>query len=450
MQPSSRSLWRAGVGGGVAALALLLAGCLGLGRSSRQATSDADAEAERLPLRVDAVPALRGDTLGAEVVAFLPAGALGETAAGGSRRASVDWVLQTASGVDLRRDAADTVEADGPEGSQAIARLWWIPLPAGTARFTVTAIDQALLRRASRSVTVAVPDPAEGPSIGRPRVERRRLDGTRDPLDATALPAFADSLVAVAQLVGLSGGAVRATLERLPVAVGPAPPPQAESAEHTSSTPTSEVGPVLDVPVAVTRSFDTATITLPPLEDGVYRLRVRDSTSSGPQAERLIAVRRGDYPRTTRLGDLLGPLAYLATPSEAAALSAARAPAAQRRVFDRFWGRHLRDRRDAAATVRTYYERVEEANRRFIERAEGWATDRGMIYIVFGAPDRVLRTPEGETWEYQGGRTPPFAFRRIDDEADGLGPTFVLLRDEGYAPVWAQAQRLWRTGRTPR
>ena len=39
-----------------------------------------------------------------------------------------------------------------------------------------------------------------------------------------------------------------------------------------------------------------------------------------------------------------------------------------------------------------YYRRVSYANENFDGWKEGWETDRGMIYILFGPPDRVERT----------------------------------------------------------
>jgi len=50
-----------------------------------------------------------------------------------------------------------------------------------------------------------------------------------------------------------------------------------------------------------------------------------------------------------------------------------------------------------------YYQRIEFANRSFtVLRREGWRTDRGMIYIMYGAPDQIEDYPfELETKAYQ-------------------------------------------------
>ncbi len=53
-----------------------------------------------------------------------------------------------------------------------------------------------------------------------------------------------------------------------------------------------------------------------------------------------------------------------------------------------------------------YYRRIEYANEHFSHYVEGWKTDRGMVFILLGAPDNVDRHPFDldskpyEIWEY--------------------------------------------------
>lgn len=55
-----------------------------------------------------------------------------------------------------------------------------------------------------------------------------------------------------------------------------------------------------------------------------------------------------------------------------------------------------------------YFRRIDYANKNFRSYAEGWLTDMGRVYIVYGPADRVDRDPftsDGkprETWEYYG------------------------------------------------
>jgi hypothetical protein len=53
-----------------------------------------------------------------------------------------------------------------------------------------------------------------------------------------------------------------------------------------------------------------------------------------------------------------------------------------------------------------YYARVEYANKHFSHFMEGWRTDMGMVYIMFGPPSNVERHPFDidskpyEVWAY--------------------------------------------------
>jgi GWxTD domain-containing protein len=195
--------------------------------------------------------------------------------------------------------------------------------------------------------------------------------------------------------------------------------------------------------------------SVPPLSPGLYRIGLRllapDAGEALAEAERVVVVRRWDYPRLTRLGDLVEPLVYLAGPGEVARLRAAARGPGGRAAFDRFWGEEIDDRRVAAAALQAYYGRVEEANRLFATHKDGWKTDPGMAYVLFGPPAYVDRTPTGETWSYRGGAAPPVL---VFEQTAGLpgdgSPTsaLTLVRDRQYHEAWLRARRDWRTGRT--
>ncbi len=76
------------------------------------------------------------------------------------------------------------------------------------------------------------------------------------------------------------------------------------------------------------------------------------------------------------------------------------------KLFKELW-----DKRDPTpGTVKnelmdTYYSRVEFANSQFESHIEGWKTDMGMIYILFGPPDDIQKYVDQyqgiyETWHY--------------------------------------------------
>jgi GWxTD domain-containing protein len=88
----------------------------------------------------------------------------------------------------------------------------------------------------------------------------------------------------------------------------------------------------------------------------------------------------------------------------------------------------------------TYYRSINEANQRFHEggaaRIPGWRTDRGRIFIRYGAPDEVLRrpqtgpTPPYEVWKYTQRRLRKFVF--LDETK--FGNYALIYTDEQREP----------------
>ncbi|HPG39358.1 MAG TPA: GWxTD domain-containing protein [bacterium] len=63
--------------------------------------------------------------------------------------------------------------------------------------------------------------------------------------------------------------------------------------------------------------------------------------------------------------------------------------------FKKFWKRHdPTPGTEVNEAMDSHYNRVEYANQQFsVMQREGWQTDRGMVYIVLGPPDDVVRDP---------------------------------------------------------
>lgn len=81
-----------------------------------------------------------------------------------------------------------------------------------------------------------------------------------------------------------------------------------------------------------------------------------------------------------------------------------------------------------------HYRRIEYANEHFAAGVQGWRTDRGRIYIVFGPPDEIESHPSGGEYERPmdegGGETTTYPFedwryRHIDGIGDQVIVEFV-------------------------
>src|SRR5205085_2026998 len=81
----------------------------------------------------------------------------------------------------------------------------------------------------------------------------------------------------------------------------------------------------------------------------------------------------------------------------------------------------------ARELLKRYYGRVKEANRNFTSYCEGWKTDRGMIFIIFGPPVNVYHSRRDEVWVY-GNEANPGALRFIFNKLENRLKFFRLRR----------------------
>ncbi len=110
--------------------------------------------------------------------------------------------------------------------------------------------------------------------------------------------------------------------------------------------------------------------------------------------ERFFHVRNLQVPlAVTNLDEAIEQLQYIASRKEMKKMR--NAPKDKKReYFEAFW--KAKDPTPGTATnelMDEYYRRVEFANQHFSGFREGWRTDMGMIYILFGPPNDVERQP---------------------------------------------------------
>lgn len=98
---------------------------------------------------------------------------------------------------------------------------------------------------------------------------------------------------------------------------------------------------------------------------------------------------------------------YIAKESEISKLSAAKTLEEKQRAFFEFWkARDPNPSTPRNEKMLEFYQRVDYANKHFTHYREGWRTDMGMVYIIFGPPNSVDRHPfemdskPYEIWSY--------------------------------------------------
>ncbi len=120
----------------------------------------------------------------------------------------------------------------------------------------------------------------------------------------------------------------------------------------------------------------------------------------------------------------------------------------KKEAIDYFWLDIAGNNERAKELIRKYYLRVQDANQKFTSYQEGWKTDRGMIYIVFGKPTNIQKRENGELWTFGFEGNPmalQFAFVKIINPF--TDNDFYLERSEEYKERWYQAVDMWRQGR---
>jgi GWxTD domain-containing protein len=172
-------------------------------------------------------------------------------------------------------------------------------------------------------------------------------------------------------------------------------------------------------------------------KEGLY-LAQEDTTSAAGFS---FLVKRDPYPKYNRLGDLKGPLLFVTTREENDQIGSAGEDKAK---FDRIILGITNDKERAKTFMRNYFKRVEIANYLFTSFKEGWKTDKGMVFIIFGAPDEVQVNGGQEIWGYKNPRQ-QFTFTKAGSVYHP--DHYVLVRDKQYAEYWYQTIDLWRKSR---
>ncbi|MFY8035858.1 MAG: GWxTD domain-containing protein [Cyclobacteriaceae bacterium] len=177
--------------------------------------------------------------------------------------------------------------------------------------------------------------------------------------------------------------------------------------------------------------------TFTPRKHGLYLFQ-QDTTAEDGFSMRIV---NDTYPKLNNIEDLAGPLIFITTPDEYKQLLKVNG---DKPVFDKIVLDITRDKDRARNFMRSYFQRVEQANRYFGSFKEGWKTDRGMIYTIFGVPDELGKNQGNEVWSYKSYNV-RFTFVKSGSVYDA--ENFILLRDKRFSESWYSTVDLWRKSR---
>lgn len=172
---------------------------------------------------------------------------------------------------------------------------------------------------------------------------------------------------------------------------------------------------------------------------GNFILKIVNSKTQQLFTSKDISFKWDYFPATIEDLDLaIRQTLYIATGEEFDKMRAAKTPEQKQRAFMEFW----RSKDPNPGSPRNdkmveYYERVRVANARYSTYFDGWRTDMGMIYIMYGDPSSIERNPFSESskpyeiWEYYN-----------------ISRRFVFIDNTGFGdyrlttPIWDDRTRL--------
>jgi GWxTD domain-containing protein len=209
----------------------------------------------------------------------------------------------------------------------------------------------------------------------------------------------------------------------------PAPAPMSSSSKPVSKKLT--IDSIYSIDQGNLLSFDST---------GLYLIQ-DDTTSATGLGFR---VETGKYPKYTKISSLIKPLVYISTTEEIKTLNN---NSDTKKALDNYWLKLGGNANDAKRLIKIFYDRVEAANEKFTSYKEGWKTDMGMIYIIFGEPGQVYHNGDQEQWIYEkseGMSEVKFTFTKVKNIY--TNNHYELIRYPEYEEYWYNKVDLWRKG----
>jgi len=158
-----------------------------------------------------------------------------------------------------------------------------------------------------------------------------------------------------------------------------------------------------------------------------------------------IRVENPYFPVFKTMDKIVEPLIYISTGTETKTIRQASDPHA---AFEAYWLKLSETPNMASQTIGKFYQQVGTSNFYFTNYKEGWKTDPGMVYLIFGKPDEVYKGKETMDWIYNRNLSlPVIRFTFIKVKNIFAYDHYRLMRKKNYDRIWFKAVELWRKGK---
>lgn len=172
-------------------------------------------------------------------------------------------------------------------------------------------------------------------------------------------------------------------------------------------------------------------------KEGVYKIHAKEDDLSGKTIIQLY----DDYPSVAADAQKVFALRYLNAWKDFKLMLQDDAA----HTINEFWFFEDRSKERSQELMKTYYARMLRTNHLFTSYKEGWKTDRGMIFMIYGPPDQVYHEMGSEIWEYGADASynnMRFVFNIINTPL--VQKEFVLERSEAFKESWYRLLDYWR------
>jgi GWxTD domain-containing protein len=195
-----------------------------------------------------------------------------------------------------------------------------------------------------------------------------------------------------------------------------------------------------DSSYTVTTGSDSS-FNFTPAKKGFYHFKVDSKSREG------LTFYHFDkqFPEIYKVEDMISALRFITSKREYEQLQTAQN---KKVAVDSFWIQLADSKKRARELIKTFYNRVQNANYFFTSYKEGWKTDRGIVYLVFGPPEIVYKSSTGESWIYgeeNNYLSTTFNFVKMNNPFSDND--YLLKRSPSYKNAWYRAVEKWREGR---
>ncbi len=174
---------------------------------------------------------------------------------------------------------------------------------------------------------------------------------------------------------------------------------------------------------------------------GLYFLQTSEGLNEGPTFFSF----QNNFPEVKDVENMIEPMRYITTRDEYTTLQEAEN---KKLAMDEFWLETAGGTERARTLIKEYFNRVESANLYFTSYLEGWKSDRGLIYIIYGPPNVVYKNKDYENWIYgeeNNITSMNFVFYKVKNYL--THNDYSLSRSGIYKNMWYRAVDTWRSGR---